>query len=460
MDIAKELTDLLTSEQVLTSDDDLILYGQDWTRYYTPNPSAIVFPKSTEETQKIVKWANQNSIALVPSGGRTGLSGGAVAKNGEVVVAMDKMNKINTFNETNLTIHCGAGVITEELQNFAIENGYYFPVDFASRGSSQIGGNIATNAGGIKVIRYGLMREWVSGLTVVTGQGEILKLNNSLIKNATGYDLRHLFIGSEGTLGFITEAELKVTTQPKNLSVMVVGVPDLDSVMNIFSHFRKSTPLTAFELYTDVALDIVLESFSNLNRPFETKCPIYLLIEYENTTSDVETKALETFETCCEKGWINDGVIAQNEQQSKDFWALRENIAEAASHGTPYKNDISVTIDRVPEFMQKSDDLLKNQYPEFKVVWFGHIGDGNLHISILKPQNLEMEEFVQQCQNVDKILFESIQSLGGSISAEHGVGLSKKPFLNYTKSTEEIAYMRQIKNTFDPKGILNPGKIF
>lgn len=445
--------------QIKTDADSLDEYARDWTGYFKPKASAVLFPKTTEDVRNIVLWARKNKIALIPSGGRTGLSAAAFATNGEVIVSFDQMNKILEFNRTDRTIRCQAGVITENLQNYAREQGSYFPVDFASRGSSQIGGNIATNAGGIKVVRYGLMRDWVAALTVVTGTGDILKLNNSLVKNASGYDFRHLFIGSEGTLGFITEACLKVTRPPKPLHVMVLGVPDLASIMKVFSAFRDKHDLTAFELFSDLALKHVLAQ-GHVKGPFETKTPYYVLVEFEEIGDNTVEEMLGVFESCSEQGWILDGVLAQSETQAKDFWRLREDITEATIQYSPYKNDISVTISKVPEFIESIDELLKREYPQFEVVWFGHIGDGNLHINILKPGDLPMESFLKETKKVDDLLFSTINKFGGSISAEHGVGLTKKPFLHYTRSKQEIDYMRQIKRVFDPDGILNPGKVF
>ena len=226
----EELRKLLNDSDAIRTDPPTLLeYGRDWTRYYDINARAIVFPRSTEEVVTVVKWARRHDIAIVPSGGRTGLSGGAVAKNGEVVLSLEKLNQIRNWNPFELTIQCDAGVITEEIQNFAKEKGYHFPVDFAARGSSQIGGNIATNAGGINVVRYGMMRDWVTDLTAVTGSGDVLHVGKNLIKNATGYDLRHLIIGSEGTLAIVTEATLRVTTPPPATWVLVLGIPEIRS---------------------------------------------------------------------------------------------------------------------------------------------------------------------------------------------------------------------------------------
>ena len=453
------LDQIFSPQQISTDESSLKTYGRDWTKHYTPAPSAVVFPKATEEVLALVKWARQNKVALVPSGGRTGLSAAAFALKGEVVVSFEKMNRILDFNPTDQVVTCDPGVITETLQSFAWEKGYYFPVDFAARGSSHIGGNIATNAGGIKVVRYGLMRPWVSGLEVVTGSGEVLKLNRSLVKNASGYDLRQLFIGSEGTLGFITRAELMVTRQPTEPFVFVFGVPALDGVMNIFSAFRKEFPLLAYEMFTELALRYVVGA-GHVQRPFATESPYYVLVEIEKTSDDVLEKAMALFESCVERGWIEDGTVSQSPQQAKNLWRLREDITESTSHKHPYKNDVSVRISEVPSFLKNVDELLKKDYPHFEVVWFGHIGDGNLHINILKPDAMSSADFVTECKRVDQLMFSMIEKHGGSISAEHGVGLTKKPFLHHTRSAAEIAIMKQIKSVFDPDQILNPGKIF
>lgn len=454
-----ELNKVLSQDRVLTDADSLATYGRDWTKHYDIRPGAVVFPTTNEEVVELVKWARNNQISLVPSGGRTGLSGGACALNGEVVVSFDRMNRVLDFNPTDRTVTVQAGMVTEALQQYVRDQGYFYPVDFAARGSSHIGGNIATNAGGVKVLRYGLTRDWVAGLKVVTGRGELLELNNGLVKNATGFDLRHLFIGSEGALGFVVEATIRYTTPPKPLTVLVLGVPDLDSIMKVFRAFRGQLPLTAFEFFSDLALKHVIDH-AHLQRPFETDAPNYLLIEVENTEENTEEKILEVFESCVEQGWVLDGAVSQSDTQARDFWRLREDISEATAPHMPYKNDVSVTISKVPEFLEKVDAALKQNYPDFEVVWFGHIGDGNMHINILKPASLPKEEFIKRCLGVNAILFPIIQSLGGSISAEHGVGLVKKPFLEFTRTPTEIELMKGIKAVFDPDGIMNPGKVF
>lgn len=457
--IITTLKTLVDDGKVLTDPADLEAYGKDWTRQFAPNPVAIVLPKTTEQVQALVRFANDNQVALVPSGGRTGLSAGAVAANGEVVVAFDNMNRILEFSASDRTVRCQPGVVTEQLQNFAEENGLYYPVDFASAGSSQLGGNLSTNAGGIKVIRYGMSRDWVAGLKVVTGKGDVLELNLDLEKNNTGYDLRHLFIGAEGTLGFITEVTMKLTRQPTNLTVMVLGLADLTNTMDVLQSFQKQIDLTAYEFFSHQAMQHVL-AHGQVQAPFESEAPYYALLEFEAVSAEVMDEAMSLFEQCVENGWVVDGVISQSETQAANLWQLRERISESIAPRTPYKNDISVVVSRVPSFLTEIDEVVREHYPDFEIIWFGHIGDGNLHLNILKPEGLAKEDFFEKCQQVNKWVFDIVQRHRGSISAEHGVGMVKKDYLQYTRSPEEIGYLRAIKQVFDPNGIMNPGKIF
>ena len=453
------LAAIVGADKLSTTPADLQTFGRDWTKAFPPAPSAIVFPRSVEQVQAIVKLANAENFALVPSGGRTGLSGGAVATNGEVVVALDYMNQVLAFDPIDRTVICQAGVITEQLQQFAEEKGLYYPVDFASAGSSRIGGNIATNAGGIKVIRYGMTRDWVLGLKVVTGNGDILELNRGLIKNNAGYDLRQLFIGAEGTLGIIVEATMKLTRAPVNLTALVLGVPTFDNIMDVLHTFQGKIDLTAFEFFSDKALAKVI-THSNLQKPFETPAAYYALLEFENLNADVEAQAMTLFEQCVENGWVLDGVMSQSLEQLQNLWRLREDISETLSRWTPYKNDIATVISKVPAFIAEVDVLVNREYPDFEIVWFGHIGDGNVHLNILKPDALSVAEFHEKCHHVSKRVFEIVQNYAGSVSAEHGVGLLKKDYLHFGRSAVEIALMKQVKLVFDPKGVMNPGKIF
>lgn len=453
------LAGVVGADRVKTDAESCQVFGKDWTRVYEPKPVAIVFPGNTEEVQALVRLANEHQIALVPSGGRTGLSGGAVASNGEVVVAFDRMNRILDFNATDRQVVCQPGVVTEQLQLFAEEKGLFYPVDFASSGSSQIGGNVATNAGGIKVIRYGLTRDWVMGMKVVTGTGELLELNHGLVKNATGYDLRHLFIGSEGTLGFIVELTMGLATAPRDPTVLVLAVEEMEAAMHVLQTFQAALDITAFEFFSEKALLHVMAE-KGLQRPFQTAGNFYCLIEFENTDESVLDTAMTAFERCVEQGWALDGTLSQNTTQAKTLWRLREDISETISRFTPYKNDISVQVSKVPAFLKEVDAIVNDKYPDFEIIWFGHIGDGNVHLNILKPDALSRDAFFSQCAEVSYGIFDTVKKYQGSVSAEHGVGLLKKPYLQYSRSDAEITFMRAIKKVFDPNNIMNPGKIF
>ena len=457
--ILARLQDIVGPDRVLTDAESLEHYGRDWTRFHTPAPRAVVLPGSIAEVQGIVRLANCERLAIVPSGGRTGLSAGAVACKGELVLALDRLNQLSDFNPVDRTVRCGAGVVTEQLQEFAAGQGLFYPVDFASSGSSQIGGNISTNAGGIKVIRHGMTRDWVAGLKLVTGTGELLDLNRGLVKNNTGYDLRQLVIGAEGTLGVVVEATMALSSPPQNLAVLVLGVPDMAAIMSVLSAFRGAIELSAFEFFSELALSKVVEH-QGLQRPFETATPFYALLEFEQPDEAAMEQAMTLFEHCVEQGWVLDGVASQSVAQARNLWRLREDISETITRWTPYKNDISTRVSQVPDFLAEVEAVVNASYPEFEIVWFGHIGDGNVHLNVLKPDAMAVDEFQRRCGEVSKWVFEIVQRYGGSISAEHGVGLLKKDYLHYSRAPLEIEIMKQIKLVFDPISIMNPGKIF
>lgn len=444
--------------QLTTEAAVMASHGQDWTRFRQPAPLAIAFPESAAQVQNLVRCARKHHIALVPSGGRTGLSGGAVASKGELVVSFDRMRQVIEFDPIDRSLTVQAGVVTATVQSLARQQGLYYPVSFASEGSSQIGGNIATNAGGIRVLRYGLTRDWVSGLRVVTGTGELLSFNHGLIKNASGYDLRHLLIGSEGTLGLVVEATLRLTDAPPPGKVLLLGIANLDALMQVFDALRSELVLSAFEFLTDQALQHVCRGH-NLPRPLQTDCPLYVVAEFDAPGEAQENRALECFATCVEHGWVLDGVISQNDRQNAELWRYREGISEAITRYRPYKNDLSVRVSRVPEFLHKMQRLMLQLCPDFEVLWYGHIGDGNLHMNLIGPPELGSAAFEQRCHAISDQTYQLTEALGGSISAEHGLGLLKQPWLGRVRSPHEIELMRGIKAVFDPDGILNPGKL-
>ncbi|MDE0444413.1 MAG: FAD-binding oxidoreductase [Gammaproteobacteria bacterium] len=451
----EKLEKVLAPHRVSTARDDLDNWGRDWTRSFVVAPSAVVFPETVQEVVAITRLANTEGFALVPSGGRTGLSAGAVASHGEVVVSFDRMNRILDFNETDRVLRCQAGVATAKVHAFAEENGLFYPVDFSSSGSSQIGGNVATNAGGIKVIRYGMTRDWVAGLKVVTGAGEVLELNRGLVKNATGYDLRHLLIGSEGTLGFVVEADLRLTEPPAPSRVMVLGVDRMKDILSVLRRFQADMTLSAFEFFSELAVERVTRH-RTLARPLESSSAFYALLEFD---AQDESPALAAFGDSVASGWVSDGVMSQSEAQARALWALREGITESIAPETPYKNDLAVRISDVPGFLDDVEHAVGRIYPDLEICWFGHIGDGNVHLNILKPPGLAVTAFYERCDAMAPELFKLVAARGGSISAEHGVGMLKRDYLEFSRSAAEIEIMRAVKEALDPNGVMNPGKL-
>lgn len=441
-----------------TEASDLEHYGRDWTRRWTPQPLAIALPGDTEQVQAVLHWAARHGIAIVPSGGRTGLSGGAVATNGELVLSLERMNKALAFDPVDRLLTVQAGMVLEAVQRAAQEYGLLYPVDFGARGSCSIGGTIATNAGGIRVIRYGTTRDWVAGLKVVSADGEVLDLNRGLIKNASGYDLRHLIIGSEGTLGVIVEATLRLTDPAPETATMLLAVPSLDALMPVFDLCRRRLRLAAFEFFNDRAVEHVVGHGAQL--PFDAVPAFGVLVEFDVDREAAQAEALAVFEHGVSEGWVVDGVISSSHAQAAALWRLREGITESLAPRKPYKNDISLRIGAIPAFLRQMQTLFAAEYPDFDVVWFGHIGDGNLHINVLGPTHLPYPEFIERCDQVTGQLAQALAEHGGSISAEHGIGLVKKPHLEGTRSAAEIALMRAVRKAMDPHERLNPGKLF
>jgi len=364
---------------------------------------------------------------------------------------------MDPVDELGATVRVQAGAVTAAVHAHTAPHGLTWPVDFASKGSSHVGGNIATNAGGVKVIRYGLTRNWVLGLEVVLIDGTVLELGGALEKNNTGVDLRQLFIGSEGILGVITAATLKLAPLPRRLDVMVFAVEGLEGVLRLFRDIRSSElRLTAYEFFTQACLDRLLRH-RQLRTPFDRPAETYVLVEVEDASeSEVEAWVGSVFE----RGLAVDGVLAQAPRQAQELWALREGISESLSAtGLPHKNDIALPIAALEAFCSELDGLLASRYPGWELCLFGHIGDGNLHVNIMKPDELDRAAFLERTHEVDRDMFELVRRHRGSISAEHGIGLLKREFLGYSRSPEEIAVMRSLKQALDPKGLLNPGKV-
>ena len=442
---------------VSTDPADLQAYGRDWTKVFAPAPSLLARPRTTQEVVDLLRLCNRHRVPVVPSGGRTGLAGGAVAKDGEVVLSLERMRRMEAVDVPGQTLRVQAGAVTEAVHRHAAEVGLFWPVDFASKGSSQVGGNIATNAGGVRVIRYGLTRQWVLGLEVVTGNGTVLELNGALEKNNTGLDLRQVFIGTEGTLGVVTAATLKLTRLPGKVDVLLFAVADLAAVLRLFRAARAGPfTLMAYEFFTDACAARV-ERHLRKRPPFEAKASHYVLVEVEASAPG----ALEGWvQGLFEQGLVQDGTLAASEAQAKELWTLREGISESLSAtGLPHKNDIALPVAGLEAFCGELEAMVAQSYPGFEVCLFGHIGDGNLHVNILKPDALDQAAFLARTHAVDLDLMALVRAHGGSVSAEHGIGLLKKELLGFTRGAAELELMRKLKGVFDPAGILNPGKV-
>jgi FAD/FMN-containing dehydrogenase len=422
----------------------------------------ILLPETTEQLVEIVSYAHREGVPLVPSGGRTGYSGGATASHYEVVVSLANFAKRVQVDPMAHTASCDAGATTLSIQVSARDAGLFYPVDLASRGSSQIGGNIATNAGGIRVLRYGDTRKRVLGLTVVVAPGRIVELNGALIKNQAGYDLRQLMIGSEGTLGFVSGAILQLEPSPKPTVRFLCGLSDNENILEVLRCLRtQGHQVCLFEYFEHPALTLVLDS-ANFARPFSRPHHSYLLCEIEGEEELLLTDKIgQDLSQLIDRGLVQDLVLAQNTKQSEELLHLREHISPSImKRYFVHKNDVSVPVAVVPNFLRALEELCERKMKYTPRIVFGHVGDGNLHVNFLKLPEQDRESFAELCKFIDHEVFTLVTSLRGSVSAEHGIGLLKRDHLHLSRSPWEIQMMQHIKRIFDPKGIFNPGKVF
>ncbi|MCB0280218.1 MAG: FAD-binding oxidoreductase, partial [Calditrichaeota bacterium] len=387
------------------------------------------------------------------------LSGAAIAANHELVVSLQRMNRILKIDTIGMTVEVESGVILEELQNKVKEAGLDLPLDFAAKGSAQIGGCVATNAGGIKVIKHGMTRDIVLGLEVVLMNGEILNLNKKLVKDNSGYALHQLFIGSEGTLGIISKVTLKCIAAAKKKEMILMATDSFKNVPELFRRLRENNfDLLIFEFFSGKGLNLVLDHNNQLSTPFSEEYPFYMLTEIADLDDE---RLMDFFEKVSEAGLLMDANRAESSAEAANLLALRENISESISlTAQVHKNDISVPVAQLSNFTAKLEQLISEKYTDYELILFGHIGDGNIHVNILNSKQIGQDQFRSEMKILDNDMFALISSLGGSISAEHGIGLLKKDGLKFRRSELEIRLMKQIKAIFDPKKLLNPGKIF
>lgn len=459
--LRRDLVAAIGVERCTAAADDLAYYGSDRCRGGWPvRPSLVVFPRSIPEVQAVVRACAAHGVPIVPSGGRTGLAGAATATAGEVVLSLEKMQAVLAVDPAARTLRCEPGVTLQGVHEAAAAHGLLYPVDYASKGSAQIGGSLATNAGGVKVLRYGLTRDWVLGLKAVVASSACLDLGGALIKNNTGYDLRQLFIGSEGTLGVIVEVTLRLCRPPADALVALCAVADDAAVLALFTRLRASSlTLSAFECFDDGCLAHVLHHRGGAS-PFASPSPRYVLVEVEVPISGAAAREATESELTDVLADVDDALLAGTPAQARGLWALREDISESLHRHTPHKADIALPVARVGDFLRAWRPAVAQRLPEIEALCFGHVGDGNLHLNLLRPADLALPEFLDRVHGFDDETYALVQACGGSISAEHGVGLLKRDHLHYTRSAEEVAIFKGIKAALDPHGLFNPGKIF
>ncbi len=465
MSFVEQFQAIVGDKNVLTDPSDMQGFLTEWRDKYEGVARLILLPQTTEEVSEIVKICAAHKLPIVPQGGNTSLVGGSIPfdSGDEIIISLKRMNKIRHVDLEGSTLTVEAGCVLADLQRIADENDHMFPLKIGSEGSCQIGGNISTNAGGVQVLHYGNTREQVLGLEVVMPDGRIWNGLTSLRKDNTGYDLKQLFIGGEGTLGIVTAAVVKMYPKPKYQQLAMVAVPNVPAAIKLLGLARKMSgdQVTALELIPRIGIDLVTRHVPNFPDPMPAKYDWQVLIELSSSaTADLQGLMESILETGFETGDILDAVIPASEAQQQKLWALREEISGAQKpEGGSIKHDISVPIAKIPEFIERADQALQAVIPNFRPVTFGHLGDGNLHYNPLQPVDMTKEEFLSKWEAVSRIVHDLTHELNGSISAEHGIGRMKKNELPRYKSAVEIDMMRKIKQALDPDGIMNPGKM-
>ena len=465
-DLIPQLRSAVGAAHVLT-EGDLSAYEMDWRRRSRGKALAVVRPGSTGEVAAVVRACAAAGTPIVPQGGNTGMVVGSTPDDSgrAVVLNLTRMNRVRAIDAGNLTITLDAGCVLQNVQDAAEAAGFLFPLSLAAEGSCTIGGNLGTNAGGTQVVRYGNTRDLCLGLEVVTAQGEVWDGLSGLRKDNTGYDLRDLFIGSEGTLGVITGATMKLYPLPRATLTAWAAVPSMDAALTLLglAHKNLGASLTGFEVMGQFALGLVVKHMPQLRVPFQQESAYCVLLETSDQESEEHARAQfeRLLEAALEDGCATDAVVAENIAQARSLWHVRESIPLAqAEEGLNIKHDISIPVSRIPAFCAETDALLQRQIAGVRLVNFGHLGDGNLHYNVQAPEGGDMQAFLRDQEvRVNTLVFDQVQRFGGSISAEHGIGTLKVDKLPHYKSPVALRMMQAVKKALDPQGIMNPGKV-
>ncbi|MCP5381509.1 MAG: FAD-binding oxidoreductase [Kordiimonadaceae bacterium] len=430
--------------------------------------SLVLYPDSTEKVSALVRFAYEHEIKLVPQSGNTGLVGGGVpdSSGNEIIISLKRMNKVRVKDNLNHTMTVESGIILADAHNIASTMGMIFPMHLASEGSAMIGGNISSNAGGINVLHYGVMRDLVLGLEVVLPNGDIWKGLTGLRKDNTGYDLKQLFIGAEGTLGIITAATLKLFPAHKQKNTAFVAIQNPEAAIKLLNLAREVSgdSLIAFEILPRIGLEMTIKHIPGCRDPLSEPYPWYILMECATSLNpdllDLEKVMERILETAIETGLVIDGVVPKNMNEANDLWKLREFMSEAQKfEGGSIKHDIAVPVSKIPEFLRQAIEAVMQAMPGVRPVPFGHIGDGNIHFNLSQPVDMDKQDYLIKWPDLNRIVHDIVTKLGGSISAEHGIGTLKVGELEHYKPEIDLKIMRDIKKTIDPKNIMNPGRI-
>jgi FAD/FMN-containing dehydrogenase len=467
---SKETLDALVrivgEERAIRDAEAMAPYLVEWRDRYRGKAALVLKPSTTEEVAAILAFAHETRTAIVPQGGNTGLVGGQIPfeTGHEVVVSLSRLNRVRDIDLAGNTMTVEAGLVLAQAQQVAASAGRLFPLSLASEGSCQIGGVLATNAGGVGVLVFGNARDLCLGLEVVLADGSVWNGLRRLRKDNTGYDLRDLFIGSEGTLGIITAAVLKLFPCPAETVTALAGFDEIERAPAFFAHVleRAGPALIAFEIMPRIGLDFVLKHAGGTRDPLSAPHKWYALLELTGQRSGAEAQRMAEalFAEAIEANEISDAVIAASVTQAQELWRLRESMSEVQKHeGGSIKHDISVPVARVPEFITRANDLVELMIPGARPVPFGHIGDGNIHYNVSQPGAMDRTAFLSNWEALNTAVHEIVVDLGGSISGEHGIGRMKRELLPHAKPALELDLMRRIKRAFDPEGILNPGKL-
>jgi FAD/FMN-containing dehydrogenase len=464
--LLERLAAIVGAQGLITEPGEIEPYLVDWRGLYHGAARAVVRPASTEQVAAVVRVCAETRTGIVPQGGNTGMCGAATpsAAGGEIVLSLARMNRILDLDALNNTITVQAGCVLAAIQQAALAAGRYFPLSLGAEGSCQIGGNLATNAGGVNVLRYGNARDLALGLEVVLPDGRIWNGLRGLRKDNTGYDLKQLFIGSEGTLGVITAAVLKLYPLPRSRATALAAVATPAAAVELLAALRAACGerVSAFEIASRSCLELVLAHIPGTREPFGAMHPWYALIELADAgePGPLQADFERALAQVLERGLARDAAVAASEAQRQSLWKLRETIPEAArAEGLVYRHDISLPASRIPEFIAEADAALERAFPGVRVICFGHLGDGNLHYNCFVPGRRREDATARAASDVCRLVHDIVARYGGSFSAEHGIGQAKRGELARYKSALELDLMRAVKRALDPRGIMNPGKV-